>query len=186
MDVRPQAMACCTCQEVGDIVREMKRLSILIIFLHFILGFSCNRSKGEEFYGSYSGYYVVCEKIELDFQSSYRVEATISSTDFVGHFSDKMYGKYEMYGDSIFIKWTSVNKDNDSYKSVPTGIDTVLLTNSPDTIRFISCGEHKLTDCRFIKQTSGIAYQLFILALCIAPFYFIGRYFYKRMNKEDE
>ena len=42
----------------------------------------------------------------------------------------------------------------------------------------------KLTDVT--NPFAELAYQLFILALCIAPFYFIGRYFYKRMNKEDE
>ena len=88
---------------------------------------------------------------------------------------------------------SSKDKANDivgDYKyGFKTDAKTVLSSGkglNEDTIRFISCGEHKLTDCRFIKQTSGIAYQLFILALCIAPFYFIGRYFYKRMNKEEE
>ena len=176
-------MACSSRQEVG-----MKRLSIIILFLHFILGFSCNRPMGEEFHGSYSGYYVVCERIELDFQSSNRVEATISSTDFVGRFSDKMYGKYEMYGDSVFIKWTSVDKDNEnsSYKCVPTDIDTVFLTDSPDTIRFVSQGDvHILTDESIIKQLPGFSHELLIFALCILPIYFAAQFFYKRLNKED-
>ena len=143
---------------------------------------------GEEFHGSYSGYYVVCERIELDFQSSNRVEATISSTDFVGRFSDKLYGKYEKRGDSIFIKWTSFDMDNEKtcYRYVPTDIDTVFLTDSPDTIRFVSQGDvHILTDDSIIKQLPRFSYELFIFALCILPIYFAAQFFYKRLNKED-
>lgn len=175
----------------------MKRLSTIIIGVLSL--FVSSEIRADEFHGLYSGYYVTCERISLDFKSSHKVKATISSADFVGHFFDEMYGKYEKRGDSIFIKWTSVSKDNvnDDYKCVPTGIDTVILTNSPDTIRFISCGEHKLANCSIIKQnqTSGdgfgsllfiLCFRLFEFVFCIIFICFVVRFIYKRLKKENE
>ena len=192
MDVGPQAMACCPRQEVG-----MKRLLIIILFLNIILGFSSNRSVDNDFCGSYSGCNNQCERISLDIYSPNEVSAVIASTEFVGHFCDDMEGEYEVYGDTILIKWTLLNTDNTKYTKLGPERDTVILVNPHKTIKFMQYGhigdgatlesdseDVKLTDVT--NPFAELAYQLFILALCIVPFYFIGRYFYKRMNKEDE
>ena len=183
-------MACCARQEVG-----MKRLAIIILFLNIILGFSSNRPMDEDFYGSYSGY-GQCESISLSLYPPNKVSAVIASTEFVGHFCDDMEGEYEVYGDTLLIKWTLLNTDNTKYTKFGPERDTVILVNPNKTIKFMQYGhigdgatlESDSEDVKLTDVTNPfveLGYRLFILALCIAPFYFIGRYVYKRLNKED-
>lgn len=180
----------------------MKRLPIIILFLHIILGFSSNRTVDEDFHGSYSACNNSCERIRLVICPHYKVSATFSSTEFVGHFSDDIEGEYEVLdGNTALIKWTKINKDNTKYNKVPAEHDTIILVNPNKTVIFKrhgTIGEGiKLTDetnpflelCKLTDETNPfleLGYRLFILALCVAPFYFVGRYFYKRMDKEDE
>lgn len=175
----------------------MKKVSIIILLLPVVLGFSYNINIEEEFHGAYSGCNNSCERIRLSISSNNKVSARFSSTEFVGHFSDEIEGKYEVLGgDTALIEWTSINKDNTKYTNVPAERDTIILVDSNKKVMFKRYGDGgygvMLKECEIVEFKDStnpfaeLAYRLFVLALCIAPFYFLGRYFYKRFNNEDE
>ena len=111
---------------------KIKRLLAAIMFLVTICFCSCSKDKlaGREF----DGYYHDCERISLNFEADSNVVATISSTDFVGHFSDHVYGHYEFNHPNIIITWTGADPDNDAYKDVMANPDRVLINESLDTL----------------------------------------------------
>lgn len=65
---------------------------------------------------SYQGYYNACERIYIEFESNSQVEGEISSTDFVGRFTDYVCGHYEYKHPYIIITWTKADSDNEVYK----------------------------------------------------------------------
>lgn len=53
---------------------------------------------------TYTGYYKLCENIELKF-GKHDCECVISSTDFAGHFKDKVSGSYAIDGNHVNVEW---------------------------------------------------------------------------------
>lgn len=70
----------------------MKKVSIIILLLPVVLGFSYNINIEEEFHGAYSGCNNSCERIRLSISSDNKVFARFSSTEFVGHLVMKLKG----------------------------------------------------------------------------------------------
>lgn len=71
---------------------------------------------------TYCGYYQTCQRIEVTFTSDYSLIAEISSTDFVGHGTEKYEGQFIYYppyistywnGNSIDMKYALLDKDKD-------------------------------------------------------------------------
>ena len=96
---------------------------------------SCSSSEDGLAGREYDGYYKTCERISIEFEKDSKVVAEISSTDFVGHFSDRVYGHYEYKHPYITINWTEVDSDNDEYKSVISSPDSIKINESLDTLR---------------------------------------------------
>ncbi|GEM_PF-5715718 len=55
-----------------------------------------------------NGSYQTCERIRLSFMADDKVVATISSVDFVGHFTKDVNGRYSYKPPYIFIEWDGV------------------------------------------------------------------------------
>ena len=110
-----------------------KGLLVVILLIMTICFSSCSKDglTGRR----YVGYYQPVEKISLEFETDSRVVGEISSTDFVGHFSDCIYGSYEYKHPYIKITWTEVDSDNDKYKSVISSPDSIIINESLDTLR---------------------------------------------------
>ena len=89
----------------------------------------------------YQGYYHPVERIFIEFEANSKVVGEISSTDFVGHFSDRLYGNYEYKHPYISITWTAVDSDNDKYKSVISSPDSIVVNESLDTLRLYEGNE---------------------------------------------
>ncbi|MDO4211051.1 MAG: hypothetical protein Q4D23_04960, partial [Bacteroidales bacterium] len=101
----------------------------------------------------YSDYYENCKDISIEFVNDSDVEATISSTDFVGNFSDKLKGKYTLDSNRAVIQWTEVDYDNSEYKTVPTTVDTVAINETKNTITLFQGGEkYLLEEYNFFEQ----------------------------------
>ena len=90
---------------------------------------------------SYQGYYNSCERICLEFESNSQVEGEISSADFVGSFTDYVYGHYEYKHPYIIITWTKTDLDNEVYKSVISNPDSTIVNGSLDTLRLYEGNE---------------------------------------------
>ena len=87
-------------------------IKILIIVVFAFISdlnaiYSSNRQKvmGPLSTMSFSGYYETCEKVDVKFLADNKVIATISSTDFVGHFSKQIRGSYRYNAPYVFIHW---------------------------------------------------------------------------------
>lgn len=131
-------------------------LGVTIIFMCICaLLHSCAKNNSENpFLGEkYSGYYENCKDISIEFVNDSDVEATISSTDFVGNFSDKLKGKYTLDSNRAVIQWTEVDSDNSEYKTVPTTVDTVAINETKNTITLFQGGEkYLLEEYNFFEQ----------------------------------
>lgn len=112
---------------------KLKKLTLILCTLTMLV--SCE----EEI--SYDGYYEMCQRISLEINEPNNAIGYVSSTDFVGHFSDAIYGKYDKNGDTLIIKWDSIATDNTCYKELPLAFDTVIYTNSSDTLEMMHKGE---------------------------------------------
>ena len=113
-------------------VSIMKRLLVLTILI--ITVGSCSGNNDEITGKEFGGYYNACERIFLEFKENNEVEAVISSTDFVGRFCDKIYGKYEYKHPNVIVTWTKVDPDNDLYKKVVSNPDSIIVNESLDTL----------------------------------------------------
>lgn len=114
-------------------------LFVAIILMVTICLSSCERDglTGRE----YQGYYHPIEKISIEFEANSKVIGEISSTDFVGHFSDRLYGNYEYKHPYISITWTSIDSDNDVYKSLGSSPDSIIVNESLDTLSLYEVNE---------------------------------------------
>lgn len=101
----------------------------------------CSCSKGGMDGKEYEGYYNPIEWISLEFGKNSEVVGKISSTDFVGRFSDRLYGHYEYKHPHIAITWERIDADNDRYTSVIPGPDSIIVNESLDTLRLYERSE---------------------------------------------
>ena len=109
-----------------------KRLSVVVMLMVTICLCSCSKDglAGREF----QGYYHTCEMISLEFKADNNVESEIFSTDFVGNFSDQIYGHYEYKHPNVNISWVRVDSNNDVYKKVMSNPDSIIINESLDTL----------------------------------------------------
>ena len=143
---------------------------------------SCSSSEDSLTGREYDGYYKTCERISIEFEKDSRVVAEISSTDFVGHFSDRVYGQYEYKHPYITINWTEVDSDNDEYKSVISSPDSIIINESLDTLRLWERNEehvlpkfqlyHIDRDASFPEQIAEYCYLTIILIIVFVIEYF--------------
>ncbi len=159
----------------------MSRFSTFALMAIVLLLQSCDLSDkpmNERLKTSYSGYYKTCERIRFDFGKQ-DCECTISSTDFVGNFSDKISGTYTVDSCRVNIQWKDVATDNDVYTKFPLNIaDSIILSPSGDSILLYCPDENApLTIKAQNKNITDIAgvvlyYSMVILSLLIlcSPF----------------
>ena len=104
---------------------------ILLVFSALLLC-SCKRDDLTD--TQYVGYYHPVERISLDFKAGERVTARINSTDFVGWFSDELYGHYEYSNLVLTLSWDRASLGNWVYKDCPPNPDSILISPSLDTL----------------------------------------------------
>ena len=151
----------------------IKRFLVVIMLMVTICFCSCSKDNltGRE----YQGYYHTCERISLEFKSNSKVVANISSTDFVGHFSDCVYGRYDYDHPNIIITWTGVESDNDVYKNVMLNPDGIIINESLDTLWLYEKNEEFVLpkynlyqidkNAPFLEQVGQYCYQSIILII---------------------
>ena len=132
---------------------------------------------------SYQGYYNACERIYIEFESNSQVEGEISSTDFVGRFTDYVCGHYEYKHPYIIITWTKADSDNEVYKNVISNPDSTIVNESLDTLRLYEGNEEYILpryhlyqideNASFMEKVGQYSYQTFLLIII-----FIVRYFF--------
>lgn len=141
---------------------KLKKLTLILCTLTMLV--SCE----EEI--SYDGYYEMCQRISLEINEPNNAIGYVSSTDFVGHFSDAIYGKYDKNGDTLIIKWDSIATDNTCYNELPLAFDTVIYTNSSDTLEMMHKGEqlrlHRTEHSTFNSIRSIVIY----FAILFSPY----------------
>ena len=144
---------------------------------------SCSSSEDGLTGREYEGYYKTCERISIEFEKDSKVVVEISSTDFVGHFSDRLYGHYEYKHPYITINWTEVDSDNDEYKSIISSPDSIIINESLDTLRLWETNEeyvlpkyqlyHIDRDASFSEQIAEYCYLTIILIIVfVIEYYF--------------
>lgn len=114
------------------LLRKRKFL-VVVTFIMAVCFCSCsdNALTGKK----YQGYYHSCENISIEFKRDSMVVGRISSTDFVGHFSDRLYGHYEFHHPYIVVTWQGADSNNDIYKSNTSSPDSIIINESLDTLR---------------------------------------------------
>ncbi len=132
---------------------------------------------------SYQGYYNACERIYIEFESNSQVEGEISSTDFVGRFTDYVCGHYEYKHPYIIITWTKADSDNEVYKNVISNPDSTIVNESLDTLRLYEGNEEYILpryhlyqideNASLMEKVGQYSYQTFLLIII-----FIVRYFF--------
>mgnify|MGYP007102023392 CR=1 FL=1 len=159
--------------------------SILTSFALIVILCLCSCGK-DGLNGKYEGYYHPIERISLDFGKNSEVVGTISSTDFVGHFSDRIYGHYEYKHPHIAITWEKVDADNDMYTSVIPGPDSIIVNESLDTLRLYERSERYILpkyklyhidgNAPFFEQIGQYCYQTILLSILfiLRNFFFIN------------
>ena len=118
----------------------MKRFLIFIAAtLGVLLLWSCKKEglTGKE----YQGNFYTCERLTLEFESNSRVVGHISSTDFVGHFSDVVYGHYDYKHPYINIVWDEIGSSNEKYKEVISNPDSLKVNETLDMLLLYEKGE---------------------------------------------
>jgi hypothetical protein len=135
----------------------------------------CSCSKDNLTGREYQGYYHTCERISLEFKSNSKVVANISSTDFVGHFSDCVYGHYEYKHPNVIITWMKVDFNNDKYKNVISNPDSIIINESLDTLWLYEKNEEFVLpkynlyqidkNAPFLEQVGQYCYQSIILII---------------------
>ena len=162
----------------------IKRFLVVIMLMVTICFCSCSKDNltGRE----YQGYYHTCERISLEFKSNSKVVANISSTDFVGHFSDCVYGHYEYKHPNVIITWMKVDSNNDKYKNVNSNPDSIRINESLDTLRLYEEDEEFVlpryylyqidNNAPFLEQVGQYCYQsiLLVILFIIKHFFSLG------------
>lgn len=135
----------------------------------------CSCSKDGMDGKEYDGCYHPIERLSLQFDKDSEVVGIISSTDFVGRFSDRIYGHYEYKHPHIAITWEKTDADNDMYTSVISSPDSIIVNESLDTLRLYEGSEdyvlpkyrlyHIDSNAPFFEQIGQYCYQSFILCI---------------------
>lgn len=116
-----------------QLLLKTKGLIVAIVSMMLICFSSCDK---EGLTGrKYQGYYHPIERISIEFEDNSKVVAVITSADFVGYFSDRLFGNYEYKHPYVSITWTKVDSDNDKYKSLISSPDSAIMNESLDTLR---------------------------------------------------
>jgi hypothetical protein len=99
----------------------------------------------------------------------------ISSTDFVGRFSDRLYGHYEYNHPHIAITWEKADADNDVYTNVIPCPDSIIVNESLDTLRIYERSEeyilpkyqlyHIDSNAPFLEQIGQYCSQTILLCI---------------------
>ena len=160
------------------------KISVVISTLLVVLGLSsCAKYKNTVLGRDYDGMYLPAERLSLQFKSDNSVVGHITSTDFVGHFSDFVYGHYEYEHPYITIVWERTGPKNDKYTFFPNP-DSVLVNDSLYTLDYYE-GEHIYSlhksrifqpidkNLPWFEQIIEICYQfIFIIVSSILKFVF--------------
>lgn len=160
--------------------RHMSKLSLFILIAIAFFLQSCSplgTPIDKRLKTSYSGYYKTCERISFDFGEQ-DCECTICSTDFVGHFRDKISGTYTVDSNRINIRWNYINKFNDVYKEFPLNIaDSIIVSSDGDYLLLyltlpyrsepltIEAQEQSIEDTEGVVLFYGILILIFLI-LC--------------------
>ena len=158
-----------------------KRLSAVVMLMVTICLCSCSKDglAGKKF----QGYYHTCEMISLEFKADNNVESEIFSTDFVGNFSDQIYGHYEYKYPNVNISWVRVDSNNDVYKDVMLNPDRIIINESLDTLWLYEKNEEFVLpkyhlyqidkNAPFLVQVGQYCYQsIFLVILFIIKHFF--------------
>ena len=92
-------------------MKETPLNSILTSLAIIVFLCLCSCSKDGMDGKEYVGYYKPIERMSLEFRKNSEVVGKISSTDFVGRFSDRLYGRYEYKHPHIAITWEKADAD---------------------------------------------------------------------------
>ena len=151
----------------------MNSILISLALIVILCLYSCSKDgmDGKE----YEGYYNPIERISIEFGRHSEVVGKISSTEFVGRFSDRIYGHYVYKHPHIAITWEKVDADNDVYTSVIPGPDSIIVNESLDTLRLYERSEecilpkyhlyHIDGNAPFLEQIGQYCYQTILLCI---------------------
>lgn len=156
--------------------------NLLLVMAGMLL--SCSSNIDELSGKKFEGYYETCERITIDFDSDSRVTGQISSTDFVGNFSDYIYGHYKYNAPNIVIVWEKIDDDNEKHKSILPNPDSVIINESLDTLRLYEGGrKYVLPEYRFfhIDKSASVPEQIgFFIYMCfLSSIVFLCEYFFQ-------
>ena len=122
----------------------MKKIMLICAALLALIT-SCN--KGKESGIHYRGGWDRCVNARLVFANDSVVNGEFWSSDFVGHFNDKMSGRYQIEDDSVMIiQWEENKHTNSVYTKVPI-TDTLHIccdTLPMHRVRLISMASHSM------------------------------------------
>lgn len=169
---------------MGCIAKSSVVISALLVVLSLS---SCTKYKDTVLGKDYDGIYHPAERLFLQFEPDSSVVGHITSTDFVGHFSDYVYGHYEYEHPYITIVWERTDPMNDKYTLFPNP-DSVLVNDSLDTLDYYEA-EHGYSlhksrtfqpidkNLPWFDQIIEICYQFFffiISSILKFVFYIVG------------
>ena len=86
--------------------------------------------EGEVFFGGYHA----CEAIDIKFSTDSLVIGRIYSVDFVGNFSDVIYGHYTYRHPYYYIVWDKFYPNNEVYRDSLPQLDSIKINETKDTI----------------------------------------------------
>lgn len=153
----------------------MRLALMLIVFMVILMLSSCMKSEGgiplagNEYVGTLG-----VENVRFSFEDASNVEATITSSEFVGHFKDVLRGTYTYDSSITVIHWTAVDEDNDVYTTIPPYDDTITVDASKSVIILHTKGnEHELKEYRLwgvrnaFRNADGFGDIVVTIVLCI-------------------
>ncbi len=159
--------------------RIVKSLGWIFLICPFLLLISCHRPShpGNLAGRKYEGLYHPIERIRIRFETDSTFHAVISSTEFVGHFSDDLSGLYSVDYPAVYLVWKDVDKRNGKYKDFPPAIDSAVITASKDTLLLYENGEeyeltssHRLELFKTGHDHEAFADIVFILVFLVTLF----------------
>ena len=156
-------------------MKEIPLNSILTSLAIIVFLCLCSCSKDGMDGKEYVGYYKPIERMSLEFRKNSEVVGKISSTDFVGRFSDRLYGHYEYKHPHIAITWEKADADNDVYTNVIPCPDSIIVNESLDTLRIYERSEeyilpkyqlyHIDSNAPFLEQIGQYCSQTILLCI---------------------
>ena len=164
-------------------MKETPLNSILTSLAIIVFLCLCSCSKDGMDGKEYVGYYKPIERMSLEFRKNSEVVGKISSTDFVGRFTDYVCGHYEYKHPYIIITWIKADSDNEVYKNVISNPDSTIVNESLDTLRLYEGNEEYILpryhlyqideNASFMEKVGQYSYQTLLLIII-----FIVRYFF--------